>query len=231
MIDKLVSKESLSGLNVLITGGSRGIGKSCVELFNKAGADVQSPTRDFLDLKNPAKITSQIKALGNFDVLILNAGINEIKNFEQIEKQDFTEVLQVNSFANMEIVRENIMYMKENRWGRIVFLSSLFESRAKVGRAMYSMSKAMNLALIKNLALEYGKHNILTNAVTPGFVLTDLTKKNNSPQEILKIEEKIPVGRLAKPEEIAELCLILGSPINTYINGQSIIIDGGYSCQ
>ncbi len=231
MIDEWEGIESLSGLNVLITGGSRGIGKSCVELFDKAGAKVQSPNRDLLDLKNPAKINSQIKALGKFDVLILNAGINEIKNFEQIEKEELSEVLQVNSFANMEIVRENIMYMKDKTWGRIVFLSSLFESRAKVGRAMYSMSKAMNLALIKNLSLEYGKYNILTNAVTPGFVLTDLTKKNNSPQEILKIEEKIPVGRLAKPEEIAQLCLILGSPMNTYINGQSIVIDGGYSCQ
>ena len=231
MIDKLISKESFLGLNVLVTGGSRGIGKSCVELFEKAGAKVQSPTRDFLDLKNSAKINSQIKALGNFDVLILNAGVNEIKSFEQIEKQEFNEVLQVNSFANMEIVRENIEYMREKTWGRIVFLSSLFESRAKVGRAMYSMSKAMNLALLKNLSLEYGKFNILTNAVTPGFVLTDLTEKNNSPQEILKIEERIPVGRLAKPEEIAQLCLILGSPLNTYINGQSIVIDGGYSCQ
>jgi len=217
-------------LNVLITGGSRGIGKACLNLFKSLGANVVAPTRyefELGDEKNSKKI---IQSLGYFDVLILNAGINEITKFEDLEENQLMHLLQVNSFTNLSIIKENLNYMSQKNWGRIIYLSSLFETRAKTGRVMYSMSKSLNGAVVRNLALEYGHLGILTNSVAPGFVMTDLTLKNNDSTKIENIKKLIPVGRLADPIEIARICMFLASRFNTYVNGQSIIVDGGYSC-
>jgi 3-oxoacyl-[acyl-carrier protein] reductase len=220
-----------SEMKVLITGASRGIGKACFELYTSKNANVAGPTRNELDLSDEKKIQERIGDLGNFDVLILNAAINEISNIEELNEGSLLNLLHINTISNLTIIKHNLAHMKKQKWGRIVFLSSLFEARAKVGRTMYSMSKAANGALIRNLAIELGEFGILTNSVAPGFVLTDLTKKNNSLDEIREIEKSIPVKRLAEAKEIAELCYLLGSPLNTYINGQTLVVDGGYSCR
>lgn len=231
MKEKDSTNLKINELNVLITGASRGIGKACFDLFTSNGAKVAGPTRKELDLSDTESFDQQIKAFTQFDVLILNAAINEIYNIDEINNDTLLNLIHVNTLSNIKIIQQNLIHMKNKKWGRIVFLSSLFESKAKIGRAMYSMSKAANGALIRNLALELGEFNILTNSVAPGFVLTDLTKKNNSFEDIKQIESNIPLGRLAEPKEIAELCYLLGSPLNTYINGQSIVADGGFSCR
>jgi 3-oxoacyl-[acyl-carrier protein] reductase len=218
-------------INVLITGASRGIGKACFDLFESKGASVIGPTRNELDLADETNFQKNLAYLGNFDVLILNAAVNEIRSIEELNEESLLKLLHINTLSSLRIIKHNLDYMKKQNWGRIVFLSSLFESRAKVGRTMYSMSKAANSALVRNLAIEFGEFNILTNSVAPGFVSTDLTKINNSPADIQEIERNIPMKRLAQPEEIAELCYLLGSPLNTYINGHSLVADGGYSCR
>lgn len=230
MISERLSEFSFDNLNVLITGGSRGIGDACVDLFKSLGANVVAPTREEFDLSVEFRIEDRAKDLGKFDILILNAAVNNIKNFEDFNQSDLMNVLQVNSLANLILVKENLNYMKKKNWGRIVYLSSLFENRAKAGRVTYSMSKALNGAAVRNLALELGNYGILTNSVAPGFVLTDLTKKNNDSIQIDNIKKSIPVGRLAEPIEVARVCMFLASKLNTYINGQTIVIDGGYSC-
>lgn len=217
-------------LKVLITGAAKGIGKACFDLYTLKGAKVKGPTRSELDLSDKNFGEESLEELGNFDVLILNAAINEICNFEDINENDLLNLLQVNTISNLKIIKQNLEYMKKQKWGRIVFLSSLFESRSKVGRTMYSMSKAANGAMIRNLAIEFGKYNILTNSVAPGYVSTDLTKRNNSLEDLQEIETTIPLNRLAEPKEIAEICFVLGSQSNTYINGHSLVADGGLSC-
>ena len=218
-------------IKVLVTGASRGIGKACFELYKSKGANVLGPTRNELDLADETNFQKNLADLENFDVLILNAAVNEIRSIEEFNEESFSNLLRINTLSSLKIIRHNLDYMKKQNWGRIVFLSSLFASRAKVGRTMYSMSKAANSALVRNLAIEFGEFNILTNSVAPGFVETDLTKINNSPNDIKEIERNIPLKRLAQPEEIAELCYLLGSPLNTYINGHSLVADGGYSCR
>ena len=105
----------------------------------------------------------------------------------------------------------------------------MYASRAREGRSAYSISKAGLEALARSAALEYSKFGVLVNVVAPGFVLTDLTAKNNTPEEISNLTSQIPLNRLAKPEEIASLVSYLASKKNTYITGQTINVDGGIS--
>jgi 3-oxoacyl-[acyl-carrier protein] reductase len=119
--------------------------------------------------------------------------------------------------------------MVQKQYGRIVNIGSIWIDTAKQGRLAYSASKNALHALTKAITAEYAHYNILANTVSPGFIETDLTYQNNSPEDILKMIHNIPVSRLGKPEEIAKLVYQL-SVENTYIAGQNIIIDGGFSC-
>jgi 3-oxoacyl-[acyl-carrier protein] reductase len=121
--------------------------------------------------------------------------------------------------------------MKRNNYGRIVNISSVWSKVTKPGRLVYSMTKSGLNALTRSLAVELAESNILVNSVAPGYVNTELTKQNNTPAEIEKIKETIPLRRLAEPEEIAETVAFLVSSRNTYITGQVIIADGGYTCR
>jgi 3-oxoacyl-[acyl-carrier protein] reductase len=119
--------------------------------------------------------------------------------------------------------------MEKNGEGRVVFISSAYALKSKEGRSAYSASKAAMEAFIRTCALEYSKQNILFNSIAPGFIETDLTLANNNATQIKELTERIPLGRLGQPVEIAELVKFLGSPSNTYITGQTINIDGGFS--
>jgi 3-oxoacyl-[acyl-carrier protein] reductase len=119
--------------------------------------------------------------------------------------------------------------MIKQNYGRIVNIGSIWIDTAKPNRLAYSASKSALHALTKAVTAEYAQHNILANTVSPGFILTDLTRQNNTAQEIEVLREKIPAKRLGVPEEIAKLVYIL-TVDNGYIAGQNIIIDGGFSC-
>ena len=119
--------------------------------------------------------------------------------------------------------------MQKNKWGRIVNISSAYSFLAREGRSAYSSSKAGLDALTRSLAVEYSSDNILVNSVAPGFVDTELTRKNNSKSEIEKICSSIPMRRLASSDEIAKIVFFLSSEENTYITGQTIVADGGFS--
>ena len=121
--------------------------------------------------------------------------------------------------------------MVQQGWGRIVNLSSCYSLVSRIGRAAYSSTKSGLNALTRTAALEYAEYNILVNAVGPGFVETDLTHQNNTPEQIQAICQQIPVKRLGRPEEVAELVFYLGTDQNSYITGQLIIIDGGFLAQ
>jgi 3-oxoacyl-[acyl-carrier protein] reductase len=119
--------------------------------------------------------------------------------------------------------------MIKNGVGRVIFISSAYAIKSKVGRSAYSASKAAMESFIRTCAVEYSKQNILFNSIAPGFIETDLTFANNTSAQIKEITNRIPLGRLGKPIEIAELVRFLGGPSNTYITGQTINIDGGFS--
>ena len=208
-------------MNVLVTGGSRGIGKAIVDVFVSNGHSVYSPTRTELDLTQPVNLTNR-----EFDIVINCAGINPIKFLDSISSD---EVMRVNYYSPLEIIQQCIPYMINKQYGRIVNIGSVWIDTAKQGRLAYSASKNALHALTKAITAEYGHWNILANTVSPGFIETDLTFKNNTPEDILKIIHNIPVSRLGKPEEVAKLVYQLTID-NDYISGQNIRIDGGFSC-
>jgi 3-oxoacyl-[acyl-carrier protein] reductase len=208
-------------MKVLVTGGSRGIGKAIVTLFKEKGHDVYSPTREELDLtKNFTLIKS------NFDIIVNNAGINPLKQIEEINDR---EVMQVNYHAPLSIIQQCIPYMLNNGYGRIINLGSIWIELAMSRRLAYSASKNALHALTKAITSEYSDKGIIANTISPGFIGTDLTYQNNSESELQQIKDKIPLKRLGTPEEVAKLVYQL-TVENSFITGQNIIIDGGYSC-
>jgi len=218
--------------SVLITGGSKGIGKASAEVFDNEGYEVCTPKRSELDLTSRESIFSFIKDNSDgFDVIVNNAGVNSINLIEGVSTSEMEETLMVNLIAPILLVKGFVPMMKLKRTGRIVNIGSIWNVVSKPGRSIYSSTKHGVHGLTTTWALELSKYNVLVNTVSPGFTLTDLTKKNNTQSELKKIEEKIPIGRLALPEEIAKIIFMLGSYSNTYITGQNIVVDGGYSIQ
>jgi 3-oxoacyl-[acyl-carrier protein] reductase len=219
--------------NVLLTGGSRGIGKAIKEKFLSEGYDVYSPTREELDLADNQSIGNFIeknKAV-EFDVIVNNAGINEINFLVDVNQNEIDSMIQVNLKAPILLLRAFVPAMKKNSYGRIVNIGSIWAVVSKQGRGLYSSVKNGLHGITNTLALELGEFNILVNTVCPGFTLTELTRKNNSLEEIDTISKQIPLKRMALPEEIAGFVVYLCSDKNTYITGQKICIDGGFTIQ
>ena len=208
-------------MKVLITGGSRGIGKAIVDLFIHNGHSVSAPSRSELDLTQPVQLQDC-----EFDIVINCAGINPIKHLDSIVDNT---VMQVNYLAPLQIVQQCIPYMVSKQYGRIINIGSVWINTAKPARLAYSASKNALHALTKAITAEYGHFNIIANTVSPGFIQTELTFENNTPKEILNILHNVPASRLGEPAEVAKLVYQL-TVENTFVNGQNIIIDGGFSC-
>ena len=208
-------------MRVLVTGGSRGIGKEICDIFIKKGHEVIAPTRDELDLSKPITATYD-----KIDILVNNAGVNRIKSI--LEADDF-ETMQINYFSPLSLFKNCLPHMQKQYYGRVVNVGSIWVDFAKPGRSSYSASKNALQSLSKAITAEYANYNILANTVSPGFILTDMTMQNNSEDDLRNIRSKIPLGRLGNPNEIACLVYFL-SVENSYISGQNIVIDGGYSC-
>jgi 3-oxoacyl-[acyl-carrier protein] reductase len=219
--------------NVLLTGGSRGIGMAIKDRFVQGGYTVEAPVRSELDLSDEQSINSFIKKhhRTEFDVIVNNAGINDINLLEDIDQIELDNMFQVNLKAPILLLRAFIPGMKKRNYGKIVNIGSIWAVVSKKGRGLYSAAKNGLHGITNALALELGEYNILVNTVCPGFTLTELTKKNNTQEEIRQTSDQIPLKRMAKPEEIAEFVYFLCSDNNTYITGQKICIDGGYTVQ
>ena len=208
-------------MRVLVTGGSRGLGEAIVNEFSKNGHIVYRPTREDIDLTGKVSLK-----LTNFDAVICNAGINPIKPITEISDE---EVMRVNYTSHLEIVQQCLPFMAKQGFGRIVNIGSVWIDIAKPGRLAYSASKSALHALTRAITAEYASEGVIANTVSPGFILTDLTKQNNTPEDIKRLEKSIPIGRLGMPDEVAKLVYNLTFD-NHYIAGQNITIDGGFSC-
>jgi 3-oxoacyl-[acyl-carrier protein] reductase len=137
--------------------------------------------------------------------------------------------METNVNSNRLLIKAVLPAMQKNKYGRIVAISSSYSTITRSGRSSYSVSKAALEALIRSVGLENAQDNILANSVVPGFVETPLTIKNNNKLQIEKILERIPMGHMGKPTDVANLVWFLMSEKNTYITGQSIRVDGGFS--
>ena len=231
------------GFKVLITGGTRGIGWAIAEKMIYYGAEtIVTGTKpegrfppgclyesvDFSKKQNIIKFAEKVKKM-RVDILINNAGINKINNFEKIELKDFELIYLVNLVAPFILCKAVIPYMKKRNWGRIVNICSIFGKIGKEKRVSYSTSKFALDGMTVSLAAELAADNILANSVAPGIIETELTRSVLSGDEIKEILKNVPIKRLGKPEEVASFVCWLASPENTFISGQNIAIDGGFS--
>jgi 3-oxoacyl-[acyl-carrier protein] reductase len=217
----------------LVTGASRGIGRAIAAEMAAAGWNIVAPSRAELDLGDPASVAAYCKQLRDgeaIDALVNNAGINIINPLADLLEEDLASMIQINVTAPMLLTKAVAPGMARCGWGRILNIGSVFGIVSRSGRAAYSATKAAIIGLTRTSAIELGPQGVLVNALCPGYVETDLTYVNNSPAEIDAIKKTIPVSRLAKPQEIARVAAFLCSEANSYISGQSIIVDGGFTC-
>ena len=222
----------MKGRVALITGASRGIGAATAELFKKAGAKVLMPSRSELDLSDNSSIERYISSVkDSIDILVNNAGINFLAGLEELDQEVLGQTLQINLVAPLILTQLVAKKMKANRYGRVVNISSIWSVVAKERRLAYAASKSAMNGVTRTLAIELGEHGILVNAIAPGYVNTELTSQNNSPEQIQLISNNIPLHRLAEPEEIAEMAAFLCSEKNSYMTGQVLVVDGGYVCR
>jgi 3-oxoacyl-[acyl-carrier protein] reductase len=216
----------------LVTGASRGIGAAIAQRLVVDGYHVVAPTRQEMDLESNTSIDAYLSKIKyHIDILVNDAGINRISFLSDIKDQDMDDTLQINLIAPLRIIREVSPPMQKKGFGRIVNISSVWSVVSRAGRISYSMSKAALNGMTRSLAVELSPYNILVNAVAPGYVLTDLTRQNNSEAELETIRKTIPIQRLAEPQEIANIVAFLCSERNTYLTGQTLVVDGGFTCQ
>lgn len=215
---------------ILLTGASRGIGKA---IYDKLKDDYQviTPKREDLNLLDNESIDKYIEKNKNakIDIIINNAGINFPQWIEEITDDNLESTIQINLIAPIKIVRGFVGNMKKNKWGRIVNISSAFGVIARGKQTLYASTKHGINGVTKALALELAQYNILVNSVCPGFTETDLVVKKNTKEKIAELEKDIPLGRLAEPEEIANLVEFLVSEKSSYITGSCLLIDGGFT--
>ena len=242
-------KIDCTGQVVLVTGATRGIGEQLADDFASLGANlILTGTRegeirdlnestgsdrqyycvDFKNAQSTEKFLGELEKYKRIDVCVNNAGINRINYIDETRIEDWDDITMVNLRAPFLIMRQISKLMKKNGYGRIVNISSIWGVISKEQRSIYSCTKFGLIGMSKAAANELGKYNILVNTVSPGFVVTEMTKSILGENEMERIAKEVPLRRLATPEDIAQPILFLASSLNTYIAGQNIIVDGGF---
>lgn len=236
----------------LITGGTRGIGKAIAIKLSKSGYDIAINYRKENDEVNKFKneieengvkcalvkgdvskfeecevfVKETVEKLGSIDVLINNAGITKDMLLMRMKKDDFCSVIDTNLVGTFNVTKNVIGYMMKARHGNIVNISSVVGISGNSGQTNYSASKAGIIGFTKSLAKEVASRNIRVNSVAPGFIETDMTNvlKDDIKDEISK---NIPLKRMGKAEDVANVVNFLVSDESSYITGQVINVDGG----
>lgn len=214
---------------VLVLGGTGEIGSSIAHKFQDHGHDVLAcGTKDF-DLSSTESIKQWFERPRiEIGVLVHSAGFNDPKLFVDLTDDELRKSIEVNLEGFLKVTRYLLPELIRLR-GRIVAISSIFGFLSRSGRLPYSASKHALIGACKTLAIELGGDGVLVNSVSPGYIQTELTSKNNNAATISRLERNIPVQRLGLPSDIAEAAYFLGSESNQYITGQNIIVDGGIS--
>jgi len=238
----------LSGKNALVTGSTRGIGRSIAEAFASCGARVAVVGRDLQraeeaaatvgngargfacdvsDTAAVAKLVADVEAaFGSIDILVNNAGITRDNLVMRLKDEDWDAVQNTNLRGAFAAIRAVSRGMMKRRSGRIINLASVVGITGNKGQANYAASKAGLIALTKSVAKELGSRNILVNAVAPGFIETEMTAAM-TPEARDALGKQIALERLGTASDVAGTVAFLASDLASYITGQVFVVDGG----
>jgi 3-oxoacyl-[acyl-carrier protein] reductase len=244
----------LSGKTALVTGGSRGIGRACCEMLARARARVvvnyrvERPWAELVvrsieesggqafalaaDVCHRGEaemlIDEAVDRFGRLDIVVNNAGIWKGSPIDEMSDGEWAEMLSINLTGTFNVIRAAVPGMKEQGFGRIVNISSTAGQRGEAMHSHYAATKGGVHSLTKSLAVELAPHGITVNCVAPGWTETDMTAESLAPgpgrDEILST---IPLGRAARPEEIAAAVVFLASDMASYVNGEILNVNGG----
>ena len=236
----------------IITGGSRGIGKSICETFAQNGCDVaftynnskdsaealanelnstgvkaKSYKSDASNFDDATKLVEDVlNDFGKIDILVNNAGIKKDSLLMRMEKSDFDSVINTNLSSVFNLTKASIKTFLKQRNGSIVNISSVVGVKGNAGQSNYSASKAGIIGFSKSIALELGSRNIRSNVIAPGFIETDMT--NSLSEDVINSwKESIPLKRGGNPSDVGNACVFLASDLSSYITGQVLHVDGG----
>ena len=229
----------------LITGATGGIGGAIARKMRDAGATVVVSGRNIAKMdaefgaeyiKIPCDLAADggavelvmntIEAAGKIDILINNAGITRDTLLMRMTDEQFDEVINTNLRSCFKMCRAAIMPMMKNRFGRIINMASIIGTIGGPGQANYAASKGGMIAMTKSIAAEVASRGITANAIAPGFIKTPMT--DVLPDELKKSYlAQIPAGRFGEPDDIANACVFLASDEASYINGQTLHVNGG----
>ncbi len=246
----------LSGRVALVTGGSKGLGKAMAMGFAQAGADIvicsrheeelQAALLDIMedsdsrgaycvtDMTNRDDVRKladfALTEMGHVDILVNNAGSNVPQELDAITDESWDRHLELNLSSCMALGRALVPHMKQRKWGRIIYISSIMALGSKAGRSVYSGTKAALVGMARAQALELGRFGITVNCLAPGPFFTDLPASILSEKEQQVFAERTAVKRWGDPKELAGPALLLASEAGSYITGETLVVDGGTVC-
>ncbi len=242
----------LEGKTAIVTGASRGIGRGIAQVFAEQGANVAFTYSASVDAANALEkelnalgvkakgyqsnaasfddaqqLASDVQAeFGSIDILVNNAGITKDNLLMRISEEDFDKVIEVNLKSVFNMTKAVQRTMLKQRKGSIINMSSVVGVKGNAGQTNYAASKAGIIGFSKSVALELGSRNIRSNVVAPGFIETEMTAKLD--EEVVKgWRAAIPLKRGGTPEDVANVCVFLGSDMSAYVTGQTLNVDGG----
>ena len=242
---------NLSNKTAIITGASRGIGKAIAIKLASCGANITLVSRNMDDLniieneinklggkaysiENDISnmesfsdiINKTLDKWGKVDILVNNAGITKDNIIMRMKENEWDSVINTNLKGCFNGIKAISRHMIKNKSGKIINITSVIGQIGNAGQSNYAAAKAGIIGLTKSTAKELGSRNITINAIAPGYISTSMTKKLKN-DAIYKLESSIPLGRLGKPEDVANLVCFLVSDEANYITGQTFNVDGG----